>query len=116
MVFTIDEYTLGGAKSVTFGENSDFCVKNVPHDFLTVTYQPETQTFKWSVGKQFHDTLQYFKINGENPNKHVIRNDERQVVELKLPTPDGKTLETSFTGADVWKAWDDFKEQKNVMA
>ncbi|MBR6978473.1 MAG: hypothetical protein IKH88_01405 [Prevotella sp.] len=116
MVFTIDEYTLGGAKSVTFGENSDFCVKNVPHDFLTVTYQPKTQTFKWSVGKQFHDTLQYFKINGENPNKHVIRNDERQVVELKLPTPDGKTLETSFTGADVWKAWDDFKEQKNVMA
>ena len=34
LVFTIDEFTLGEAKTVTFGENSDFCIKNVPHDYL----------------------------------------------------------------------------------
>ena len=62
---------------------------NVPHDFLTVTYLPEKGTFKWSVGKQFKDTLQYFKINGENPNKHVIRNDASQVVEMNLSVNDG---------------------------
>ena len=116
LVFTIDEYTLGGATTVTFGENSDFCMKNVPHDFLTVTYLPEKGMFKWSVGKQFKDTLQYFKINGENPNKHVIRNDASQVVEMNLSVDNGDTLKATFTGADVWKAWKDFKKQKDVMA
>ena len=116
LVFTIDEFTLGEAKTVTFGENSDFCIKNVPHDYLRMNYVPESSAFRWTVDPAIHDTLQYFKINGENPNKHVIRNDASQQIRLRLPVGDGDTLSTVMTGADVWKAWKAFKNQKDVMA
>ena len=116
LAFTIDELTLGGAKSVTFGENSDFCVKNVPRNFLTVNYLPEQDCFSWTVNRQYHDSLQYFKINNENPNKHAIRDDEAQVVSLRVPVSEGDTLRANLTGADIWSAWEHFDEQKDVMA
>lgn len=116
LVFAIDEYMLGDATTVTFGENSDFCIKNVPHDFLRVTYLPESSAFRWTVNSGLSDTLQYFKINGENPNKHVVRNDDSQQIFMKLPVGPADTISAMMTGADVWRAWGHFKKQKDVMA
>ena len=116
LVFAIDEYTLGDARTVTFGENSDFCIRNVPHDYLRISYVPESSAFRWTVSPALSDTLQYFKINGENPNKHVIRDDASQQVNLRLPVSDGDTLRVSMSGKDVWNAWKSFKNQKDVMA
>jgi hypothetical protein len=116
LVFTIDEFTMGDTRTVTFGENSDFCIKNVPHDYLRISYVPESSAFRWIVDRSFRDTLQYFKINGENPNKHIIRNDASQQINLRLPVSDGDTLKVGMSGADVWKAWKNFKDQKDVMA
>ncbi|MBP5509064.1 MAG: hypothetical protein J6Y23_14690 [Prevotella sp.] len=116
LVFSIDEYLLGDTRTVTFGENSDFCVKNVPHDYLKITYDPEASVFRWSVNPMYRDTLQYFKINGDNPNKHVIRNDASQQISLRLPVSDSDTLSLTVSGADVWKVWKNFSDQKDVLA
>ena len=116
LAFSIDEYMLGEANVVTFGENSDFCIKGVPHDYLKITYNPQESAFRWTVNPEYSDTLQYFKINGDNPNKHVIRNDASQQVSLWLPVSDGDSLGMTMTGADVWKAWKGFSKQKDVLA
>jgi len=113
LVFTIDEVELGHSAAVTIGNSSDVCFQNVPHDFLTIT--PERDGFRWEVNKLYHDSLQYFKINNENPNKHVIRNDASQQINIVLPVRKDKILKMSLTGEDVWQTWNDFKDQKDVL-
>ncbi len=113
LVFIIDEVELGNRAAVTIGNNSDVCFQNVPHDYLTIT--PEGDGFQWEVNKIYHDSLQYFKINNENPNKHVIRKDASQQIKIELPVRRDKILKMVLTGEEVWQIWKDFKNQKDVL-
>lgn len=110
----IDSVELSGRTELTIGNGSDVNFNRVPHDYLTITC--EGDSFKWEVNKEYQDSLQYFKINNKNPNNHAIYNDQRQVISLRLSTSSGDVLPIEFTGADVWRTWNDFKDQKDVMA
>lgn len=114
MTLVVDQIELFNRDSLTIGQNSDIYYQNVPKDYLIVW--KEGDRYGWKVNDQYHDSLQYFKINNENPNRHIIRNDESQRIILKLPTSSRDTLHLSFTGKEVWKAWKKrFSKQKDVM-
>ena len=110
----IDQVELFNRDSLTVGKGGDIGYSNVPNDFLTI--KREGNHFRWRVNDRYRDSLQYFKINDDNPNTHVIRNDQSQRIVMRLPTSRGDTLAMTVTGADVWQAWDDrFDKQKDVM-
>ena len=113
LVFTIDAVELGDTHTVTVGENSGVSMQGVPHDYLKISYADGT--FTWEVNEQYHDSLQYFKINNDNPNKHTIRDDESQLIQLRLPLGEGQTKQLTFTGAEIWQDWRQFKRQKDVQ-
>lgn len=112
LVFIIDDIELRQTASLTIGRNSDICFRNVPDNYLRIT--PEGRGFRWEVNSLYHDSLQYFKVNNVNPNKHVIRNDESQHITVTLSDQEKETKLT-MTGADVWRTWKDFKEQQDVL-
>lgn len=115
MTLVVDQIELANRDTLTIGQNSDVYYNNVPKDYLIVW--KEGKHYRWKVNDQYHDSLQYIKINNLNPNKFVIRNDESQHITLNLPTSSRDTLHMSFTGKDVWKAWKSrFPKQKQVMA
>lgn len=114
LAIIIDGLELKNATSVTVGENSSINFHQIPHDYLTIT--KEGDSFRWEVNDRYHDSLQYFKINNENPNKHVIRNDRQQCITIKLSSRKGDINEVSMSGADVWRTWDSFIKQKDVLA
>ena len=113
LAFLIDEVELTECATLTVGERSAVHMKGVPHDYLKITYSEGA--YQWEVNPQYHDSLQYFKINNVNPNKHAIRDDAQQHIRLRLPTSQGDTVRLTFTGADVWKTWKQFKNQKDVL-
>lgn len=112
LAFFIDSFELPATSALTVGEGSDVCFDHVPHDYLIIT--PESDgSFSWQVNPEYRDTLMYFKINDENPQKHSILDDEEQTVTVcfRGEQPDTITL----TGHEVWEAWDDFEEQQDVL-
>ena len=115
VALTVDQIELTNRDTLTIGQNSDIYYHNVPMDYLTVW--KEGNHYKWKVNDQYQDSLQYFKINNENPNKHIIHDDESQRIVLTLPTSMGDTLRMTLTGKEIWKAWKKrFANQKEVMA
>lgn len=112
-VIMVDEYTLGDVDSLTIGEDDDVVMPEVPKSFLTV--RMEGGTAHWRVNDAHSDTLQYFKINNENPNRFEVRDDASQKISITLPQQNGKPLQLELTGEEVWKEWKDFKKQSDVL-
>ena len=83
VVVEIDEVELYNRDSLHVGRGSDIHYGNVPHDYLTIIR--DGNHFRWHVNDRYRDSLQYFKINAQNPNKHTIRNDRSQQIVLELP-------------------------------
>ncbi|MBR1474217.1 MAG: hypothetical protein IJ724_00365 [Muribaculaceae bacterium] len=114
VVVEIDEVELYNRDSLHVGRGSDIHYGNVPHDYLTIIR--DGNHFRWHVNDRYRDSLQYFKINDQNPNKHTIRNDRSQQIVLELPNSLDTSLTMTVTGEDVWRAWNKrFSEQKDVM-
>lgn len=119
-VFMIDAVEIGGADSLTIGRGSDVSYNGVPTDYLTVKAKADG-SMDWHKNPLYTDSLQYLKINNANPNIHNVRNDNTQPIVIRLPyatTPDGhdSIITVKMTGADVWKAWNTWEEQQNIMA
>lgn len=115
LAFFIDGFELANPQSVTLGDESDVCFRNVQRDYLTITPNADG-TFTWEVNEKYQDTLMYFKINDANPQKHIIREDESQSISVKVP---GKGSEpdqlVTFTGQEIWDEWEDnFDKQHDV--
>lgn len=111
----IDSFELPNPQSITIGEGSDVCFKNVKHDYLIVTPNADG-SFTWEVNEKYKDSLMYFKINDANPQKHVIREDESQRITVSLPG-DGERKDSlmSFTGKEIWAEWEDnFDDQHDI--
>jgi hypothetical protein len=81
VVVMIDGYDLHQS-AVTIGRGSDVCYSQIPEHFLTVTR--DDRRFSWKVDSKWgkKDSLCYFKINGENPNLHLL--DDNQVIEVSV--------------------------------
>ena len=112
----IDGLELSHTDTVTVGNNSSICFNQIPHDYLLITKAGDA--FVWEVNDQYQDSLQYFKINNENPNKHLIHNDSRQHISLTLPpcvSDSQDTIHVNLTGAEIWKLWEKFDKQQDVM-
>ena len=114
LALIIDGIELNGQTDLTVGDRSDVCFNKVPHDYLKLSCVGDS--FMWEVNKEYHDSLQYFKINNVNPNNHTIYNDPNQIISLQLSTSSGESLPIEFTGEDVWRTWENFKDQKDVLA
>lgn len=108
----VDSYELPPTEALTVGEGSDVCFDGVPHDYLTLT-PLDDGSFAWQVNPDYKDTLMYFKINDENPQKHAIQDDEAQTITVYFTGEEPDTI--TFTGHDVWEAWEDFDEQQDVL-
>lgn len=114
MALIVDQIELANRDTLTIGQNSDVYYHNVPKDYLIVWR--EGNHFRWKVNDLYEDSLQYFKINNENPNKFTIKNDTSQRIVMELPTSYGNKLPLTVTGKDVWDAWTGrFAKQKEVM-
>ena len=103
MALIVDQIELANRDTLTIGQNSDVYYHNVPKDYLIVWR--EGNHFRWKVNDLYEDSLQYFKINNENPNKFTIKNDTSQRIVMELPTSYGNKLPLTVTGKDVWDAW-----------
>lgn len=115
MTLIVDQIELNNRDTLSIGKNSDVNYYNVPQDYLIVWR--EGDRYCWKVNDQYHDSLQYIKINNENPNKFAIKNDTSQRIVMKLPTSYRDTLTFTVTGKDVWKSWNSrFPKQREVMA
>lgn len=108
----IDSYQLPATRELTVGEGSDVCFRDVPHDYLKIVPQGDG-SYHWEVNPEYTDSLMYFKINDENPQKHAILDDDSQKITIRFAGDEPDTL--TLTGSDVWDAWDDFDEQQDVM-
>lgn len=117
-VFMADSMTFNLSQSINIGENSDINYKGVPHNYITVTREKDGGV-KWQVAPQHRDTLQYFKINNENPNAQLVRDDASQTIEIKIPviarSGADSVIHVKLTGAEVWAEWRSFKRQTDVM-
>lgn len=109
----IDGVELGHSASVTVGQNSSICFQTVPHDYLTIT--PEGDCFRWKVNSLYHDSLQYFKINNINPNNHPVADTKHIRIILNPNSNNQEARVDSFSGTDIWKTWEEFKDQKDVL-
>ena len=115
MTLVVDQIELANQDNITIGQDSDINFQNVPKDYLIVWR--EGNRYGWKVNDQYHDSLQYFKINNANPNRFAIINDDSQRIIMRLPTSYGDTLSFTITGKEVWKTWvKRFRKQKEVMA
>ena len=114
LAFIIDSVELSQRETLTVGKNSDIAFNRVPHDFLTIT--KEGDTFSWKVNSEYNDSLQYYKINNKNPNCHDILNSTDQIISLTLFSSKGDTIPFQCTGADVWSTWEKFSKQQDVLA
>lgn len=115
--FIVEGVEIAQSQSVTAGKNSGICFYQVPHDYMEITRSGDS--FQWRVNDAYQDSLQYYKINNVNPNKHTIRNDSRQKISLTFPPYSSDTQDTlhlSLTGAEIWSLWEKFKEQKDVLS
>lgn len=111
VVTTIDSIEFHDLKSISIGEHSDVCYSNVPQRFLIV--EPTDEGFAWHVNEQYHDSLQYFKINNENPNRHEIRNSADQKLTTTLRNSHAEAT-FSLSGADIWEYCKRFDDQKDI--
>jgi len=116
-VFIVESVEIAQSQSITVGKNSGICFRQIPHDYMEITRSGDA--FQWHVNDAYQDSLQYYKINNINPNKHAIRNDSRQKISLTFPPYSFNTQDTlhlSLTGAEVWSLWEKFKEQKDILS
>ena len=123
VVVTVDAMTFPLASgtqqptAITMGQHSDICYAGVPEKYLLIT--PTAEGYDWRVNEQYHDSLQYFKVNNENPNRHIINNTTHQQLTLTLqpsshhPSSTTHHPEITLTGADVWAFCKRYKDQKD---
>lgn len=117
LAFIIDGFEIAHVQTVTAGKNSGICFHQVPHDFMKITQNDES--FRWEVNEDYQDSLQYFKINEINPNKHTIRNSDQQRISITLPpfaSNTHDTLRLTLTGSEVWTFWEKFEKQTDVLS
>lgn len=110
-VMMVDEVTLGPVSKVTVGENSDVNIGDVPYQYLTI--ENTGDSCRWTISKEHNDTLQYFKINNDNPNANPVKPDD----EIKITLPLTAKRDTTLTvkGQAVYDEWKKFSKQKDVM-
>jgi hypothetical protein len=68
LYFSITAFDLPNRNSFTVGENSDICFKDVPKDYMTVTYDNDRYFYKIDN----ENICLYYIINNGNPNRHPI--------------------------------------------
>ncbi len=115
--FFVDNISLN-QDVITIGEGSDISYQDVPKDYLEIVEC--NGIINWKVNPVYHnsDTLQYFKINDENPNRVEISNNREQNIKIKISSSvsdKDSLLELSLTGEDIWNEWEKFKEQKEIL-
>ena len=114
LAFFIDGFSYTTNK-LTVGKGSDISFSNVPADYLSI--ERNDSGFVWKVNEAYKDTLQYFKVDNDNPNAHKLINDDTQRITIEVPAMHGTDLlSLELTGEDIYDEWDSkVAEQKVVL-
>ena len=80
MVVAVDGFEINDASGITVGQASGVCVDGVPHEFLTITRENGSLSWKVNGSCVKDDSLCYFKINNTNPNLHALDKGQKVVV------------------------------------
>ena len=104
-VFSIDSMEFRNKPTITIGAGSDLTIKSIPHDFMTITHNEEG--FAWSIDRS-RDTLYYYLINGDNPNRHEIK--ETSAIHTEFMTETGNRIPVYLKGKDIIDCATKFKD------
>ena len=104
-VFSIDSMEFRNKPIITIGAESDLAIKSIPHDFMTITHNEEG--FAWSIDRS-RDTLYYYLINGDNPNRHEIK--ETSAIHTEFVTETGNRIPVDLNGKDIIDCATKFKD------
>lgn len=83
VVLHVDNFEItSNTHAFTVGDESDVCFDKVPHDFMEVFVDKDS--IRWRVNERYRntDSLLYYQINGNNPNRHSLSDSNRIFVEL----------------------------------
>lgn len=84
VVMHVDNFELPcDTYAFTAGDESDVCFDKVPHDYLEVFM--EKDSIRWQVNERYWntDSLWYYQINGDNPNRHNLSNSDHIFIKLE---------------------------------
>ena len=104
-VFSIDSMEFRNKSVFTIGDESDLAIKSIPHNFMTISHHEEG--FEWSIDRS-RDTLFYYLINGENPNRHEIH--ESSLVHTAFISTNGTRVPVDLRGKDIIDCTTRFKD------
>lgn len=74
LIISVDGFKIDKTENITIGNTSDICFDKIPKDYLTVTFDSDSNKFSWNVNPHYAqvDSLLYLKINNENTNIHGL--------------------------------------------
>ena len=83
LVVSIDGFHQHTNRITIGGGNSGVCFDKIPEQYMEVKY--EEGGFLWEVNPKYltADSLCYYKVNGQNPNLHLIDEGDSIVVQLE---------------------------------
>ena len=83
LVVSIDGFHQHTNRITIGGGNSGVCFDKIPEQYMEVKY--EEGGFSWAVNPKYltADSLCYYKVNGQNPNLHLIDEGDSIVVQLE---------------------------------
>lgn len=84
VVMHVDNFEMtSNTQAFTVGDESDVCFDKVPHDYLEVFM--EKDSIRWQVNERYWntDSLWYYQINGDNPNRHNLSNSDHIFIKLE---------------------------------
>lgn len=68
-VITVDGFNLKKSSEITVGQNSDIIFNKVPAEYMSLDFTRDSMSV--AIDRSA-DTLLYYKVNGENPNLHLM--------------------------------------------
>ena len=73
LIVDIDGVSINST-TLRVGQGGDICFDQIPSDYMTITWQGDDAGYHWQVSDKYikADSLCYYKINGRNPNLHLM--------------------------------------------
>lgn len=82
MVLSISGFQTTTEKVTIGGGASGICYADVPENYMEVEYKDGA--FRWTVNPTYvkKDSLYYYKVNGKNPNLHLLEKEDEMKVDV----------------------------------
>ena len=97
-ILTVDSFSIKKASGITVGQDSDIIFDKIPSDYMSLDFTEDSMSV--SIDSKA-DTLLYYKINGKNPNLHLIKENTGIIVNY-----DGNKIEIPYDSVkDIFESY-----------